>query len=240
MKLFFYLINACNYAINYCNSPRETPSQKMTGTPRHLLQACPKGLGLTYQRHHITPTLPQTAFPPPPHTHTHTQKKPYPKTGTTPSITLHGPPADHLHTNSSHPTTTIDHQGNPRRHVNGSVATKHKHASFYCDLKNINKGNIINLQLNPHLFSRNSIISMMLSDNQSNGRAVCLLIWNYIFKASVSFKIPLFRVPSIFPVRYLSANCWTQFFSTAKWNLFHISFCIFCFAILTILSIACP
>ena len=80
----------------------------------------------------------------------------------------------------------------------------------------------------------------MLSDNQSNCRAVCLLTWNYIFKTSVSFKIPLFRVPSIFPVRYLSANCWTQSFSTAKWNLFHISFCIFCFAILIILSIACP
>ena len=237
MKLFFYLINACNYAINYCNSPRETPSQKMTGTTRHLQQACPKGLGLTYQRHPNTPTLPQTASPP---KKNNKKNQTLSQTGTTPSITLHGPPADHLHTNSSHPTTTIDHQGNPRRHVNGSVATKHKHASFYCDLKNLNKGNITNLQLNPHLFSRNSIISMMLSDNQSNCRAVCLLIWNYIFKASVSFKIPLFRVPSISPVRYLSANCWTQSFSTAKWNLFHISFCIFCFAILIILSIACP
>ena len=70
---------------------------------------------------------------------------------------------------------------------------------------------------------------MMLSDRQSNCRAVCLLIWNYIFKASVSFKIPLFKVPSIFPVRYLLANCWTQSFLTAKWNLFNISFCIFCF-----------
>ena len=29
----------------------------------HLQQACPKGLGLTYQRHPITPTLPQTASP---------------------------------------------------------------------------------------------------------------------------------------------------------------------------------
>ena len=69
----------------------------------------------------------------------------------------------------------------------------------------------------------------MLSDNQSNCRAVCLLIWNYIFIASVSFKIPLFRVRSIFPVRYLSANCWTRPFSTAKWNLFHISFFLFLF-----------
>ena len=31
----------------------------------HLQQACPKGLGLTYQRHSITPTLPQTASPTP-------------------------------------------------------------------------------------------------------------------------------------------------------------------------------
>ena len=80
MKLFFYFlsINSCNYAINYCNSPRETPSQKMTATTRHLQQACPKGLGLTYQRHPITSTLPQTASP---HTKKNNkkQKKPYPK-----------------------------------------------------------------------------------------------------------------------------------------------------------------
>ena len=44
-------------------SPGETPSQKTTGTTRHLQQACPKGLGLTHQRHLITPTLPQTASP---------------------------------------------------------------------------------------------------------------------------------------------------------------------------------
>ena len=159
------------------------------------------------------------------------KEKTFSQAGTTPSITLHGPPADHLHTNSSHPTTTIDHQGNPRRHVNGSVATKHKHASFYCDFKNLNKGNITNLQLNPHLFSRNSIISMMLSDNESNCRAVCLLIWNYIFKASVSFKLPLFRVPSIFPVRYLSANCLldTVFFNSQMefipYFFLHFLFC---------------
>ena len=234
MKLFFYLINACNYAINYCNSPRETPSQKMT-SPAGLSQRLRTHLPKTTHHTHAPPN----SLPPQKKT-TKNKQKTLSQTGTTPSITLHGPPADHQHTNSSHPTTTIDHQGNPRRHVNGSVATKHKHASFYCDLKNLNKGNIANLQLNPHLFSMNSIISMMLSDNQSNCRAVCLLTWNYIFKASVSFKIPLFRVPSIFPVRYLSANCWTQSFSTAKWNLFHISFCIFCFAILIILSIACP
>ena len=129
MKLFFHFltINACNYAINCYNSPGETPSQKMTGTTRHLQQACPKGR-LTHQRHPITPTLSQTAFPPP--------KKTLFQAGTTPSITLYGPPADQLHTNSRHPTTTIDHQGNPRRHENGSAPTKHKHASFYCDIKN--------------------------------------------------------------------------------------------------------
>ena len=50
----------------------------MTGTTRHLQQACPKGLGLTYQRHPITPTLPQTAsLPPPPPKKT--TKKTYPK-----------------------------------------------------------------------------------------------------------------------------------------------------------------
>ena len=42
-------------------SPEETSSQQMTGTTRHLQQACPKGLGLTHQKHPITPTLP----PPP-------------------------------------------------------------------------------------------------------------------------------------------------------------------------------
>ena len=47
----------------------------MTDTTRHLQQACPKGLGLIYQRHSIKPTLPQTAPPPPKQTRT----KPYPK-----------------------------------------------------------------------------------------------------------------------------------------------------------------
>ena len=38
---------------------RGTPSRKRTGTTRHLQQACPRGLGLTHQRHPITPTIPQ-------------------------------------------------------------------------------------------------------------------------------------------------------------------------------------
>ena len=70
----------------------------------------------------------------------------------------------------------------------------------------------------------------MLSDNQSNCRAVCLCIWNHIFKASVSFKIKLLRVKSVFPVRYLSANCWTRPFQQPNgiYSIFLLHF-LFCY-----------
>ena len=104
---------------------RGTPSQKTTGTTGHLQQACPKGLGLAHLRHPILPTFPQTT----------SLQKTLSQAGTTSSITSHGPSADQPHTNGRHPATTINHQGNPSRHEDGIVPTKHKHTSLYCDLK---------------------------------------------------------------------------------------------------------
>ena len=76
---------------------RGTPSQKRTDTTRHLPHSCPKGLGLTCQRHLITPTIPQNV-----------SQKPYLKQGTTTSTTSHVPPAEQPCTNRSHSTATIE------------------------------------------------------------------------------------------------------------------------------------
>ena len=73
MKLFFYLINACNYAINYCNSPRETPSQKMT-SPAGLSQRLRTHLPKTTHHTHAPPNS-----LPPKNKQQKTNKKPYPK-----------------------------------------------------------------------------------------------------------------------------------------------------------------
>ena len=106
MKLFFYLINACNYAINYRNSPRETPSQKMT-SPAGLSQRLRTHLPKT--SHHTD--APPNSLPLPKKQQKNKQKT-LSQTRTTPSITLHGPPpADHQHTNSPPQLTTKETPG---------------------------------------------------------------------------------------------------------------------------------
>ena len=82
---------------------RGTPSRN--STTKHLQQARPKGVGLTCQRHPITPTISQKCSP----------KNP-PRAETTISTTSHVLPADQQCTNRSHPTATINRRRNPSRH----------------------------------------------------------------------------------------------------------------------------
>ena len=157
--------NGCSTSPPKAEIARGTPSRK--STTGHLQQTCPKGVGLTCQRHPITPTILQKCFP----------KNP-PRAGTTISATSHVPPADQQCTNRSHPTATINLRRNPSRHENGKAQAG---ISPLQSQKRLEKKEIRqSCSKIPTLFSRNSIRSIMPSDNQSNCKAVCLLIRNYI------------------------------------------------------------